>query len=40
MKDYRQQFLERDFDATQKACVKQVKRIQLVLVGEAEISNL
>ena len=40
MKDYRQQLLERDFDAAQKACVKQVKRIQLVLVGEAEISDL
>ena len=40
MKDYRQQLLERDFDAAQKACVKQVKRIQLVLVGKAEISDL
>ena len=40
MKDYRQQLLERDFDAAQKACMKQVKRIQSVLVGEAEISDL
>ena len=40
MKDYRQQLLERDFDAAQKACTRQVKRIQSVLVGEVEISDL
>jgi len=40
MKGYRQQLLERDFDVTQKACGKQVKRIQSVLVGKVEISDL
>lgn len=40
MKDYRLQLLERDFDAAQKACMKQVKRIQSILVGEVEIFDL
>ena len=40
MKEYRQQLLERDFDTAQKACTKQVKRIQSLLVGEVKISDL
>lgn len=40
MKEYRQQLLERDFDAAQKACTKQVNRIQSLLADEVEISGL
>jgi len=40
MKEYCQELLERDFNTAQKACMKQVKRIQSLLVGEVEISDL